>query len=276
VAVGDVTGDGIQDVITGAGPGGGPQVRVFDGSNNYLPVAGILGSFFGITPTSFSGGVFVAVGDVNGDTYADIMVGADASGGPQVNVFSGLDGSILKTFNALPAEFTGGVRVGAGDLDGDGLADIIIGAGPGALPQVTVYRFADLAVLQSFFAFPLNFSGGVYVAGGDLNNDGFADVVAGAGRGGGPQVTVLNGQTGVLSSFFAYNPLSPDVIAVNPIGKDGVRVGVTAVNGKGAILTGPGPGAESLIHLFDGTSFAQLTEFFAFDLAFKGGVFVGG
>jgi len=271
VAVGDVTGDGIQDVITGAGPGGGPQVRVFDGANGFQPVAGVLGSFFGLTPSSFTGGVFVAVADLDGDNRADIIVGADAGGGPQVNVFSGATGGLLKAFNALAPGFQGGVRVGVGDTDGDGRADIITGAGPGALPQVTVYRFSDLAVLQSFYALPQAFSGGVYVAG-----DATGRIIIGAGPGGLAQVSVFEGRTaGLLSSFLAYPPLPANNIGTGTA-RGGVRVGSTFVNNQAQILTGPGPGVPAPIEIFDGTSVALLDSFFAFGNTFAGGAFVGG
>jgi len=268
VAVGDVNGDGTDDIITGAGPGGGPQVRVFDGLTGQ-PLAGTLGSFFGISPSSFSGGVFVAAGDVDGDGRADIIVGADAGGGPQVNVFSGRTGAVLHTFNALPATFSGGVRVGAGDTDGDGRADIIIGAGPGALPQVTVFRGTDLATLQSFWAFPLSFAGGVYVAGDDLGN-----IVVGAGPGGLPQVSVFDGRTAAaLRSFFAYEVLPVEPVAV---GQPGVRVGAATVNAQGRLLAAPGPGSLSQIRVFDDATLSLLDSFFAFGDTFLGGAFVAG
>jgi len=276
VAVADVNGDGIQDVITGAGPGGGPQVRVFDG-RTFQPLAGTLGSFYGITPSSFTGGVFVAGGDVDADGCADVIVGADAGGGPQVQVWSGRTGALLTSFNALAPGFNGGVRVAAGDTDGDGRADIITGAGPGALPQVTVYRFSDLAILQSFYALPLSFAGGVYVAGGNVNGDAFADIVVGAGPGGGPQVAVFNGRTAAaLGAFFAYDPRPTDVITQDAIARSGVRVAVTAVNQRPAILTAPGAGAPTQVKLFDAASFGELSNFFAFGPTFHDGAFVGG
>src|SRR5262249_25861678 len=157
-------------------------------------------------------------------------------------VWSGKDGSMLKSFNALPADFTGGVRVAAGDVDGDGKADIIAGAGPGALPQVTVYKGTNLAILQSFYAFPIGFRGGVFLASADVNKDGKADIITGAGPGGLPQVTVYNGALAgnILSSFYDPRQLNLADPLILPL--TSVRVGATVVSGQAQILTSPGPG----------------------------------
>lgn len=140
IAVGDINNDGVDDIIVGAGPGGGPHVRVIDGSK-LDPAEGQLLSFFAF-PATFQGGVTVAAGDVNGDGFDDIIVGAGAGGGPHVKVFDGRDslaagdGAAVMSFMAYTPSFNGGVTVAAGDVNGDGRDDIITGAGPGGHVKV--------------------------------------------------------------------------------------------------------------------------------------------
>jgi len=203
VAAGDVNGDGIADVITGAGPGStGGHVKVFSGRDGAL-----LSSFLAYAP-SFTGGVRVAVGDVNGDGRADLITGTGSGVASHVKVFSGADGSLLRSFFAFGTTFTGGVFVAAGDIDGDGRADIVTGAGGGAGgPHVKVFSGQSGSLLHDFFAYDAAFAGGVRVATGDVNGDGHVDVVTGAGAGSaGGHVKVFDGATGAtLRSFLAYD-----------------------------------------------------------------------
>jgi hypothetical protein len=201
VAAGDVNGDGVPDIVTGAGAGGPPHVKVFNGAKGNL-----LSSFFAYD-AGFTGGVFVAAGDVNGDGIADVITGAGAGAGPHVKVFNGVQGNLIRSFDAFDAGFTGGVRVAAGDVNGDGRADIVTGAGAGAGPQVKVFNGVQGNLLHSFFAYDAGFTGGVFVAAGDLNGDGRADVITGAGPGGGPHVRAFSGVQGSpLAAFDAYSP----------------------------------------------------------------------
>ena len=140
----------------------------------------------------FFGGMSVTLGDVNGDGVVDVIAGAGPGGGPHVRVFSGVDLSELASFFAYDAFFPGGVHVAAGDVDGDGRADIITGVGAGGGPHVQVFSGAAVtssgfftpsdpaffdSVLASFFPYDPFFPGGVRVAAGDVNGDGRADIV---------------------------------------------------------------------------------------------------
>jgi FG-GAP-like repeat len=196
VAIGDVNGDGNADVIVGTATGPA-QVKVYS-------AAGVLSSSFRPFPAPYAGGVTVAAGDVNGDDKAEVVVG-EANGGSQVKVVSatGVPVSSLQPFSA---SFTGGVTVAAGDVNGDGKADVIVGSGSGG-SRVKIYNGASSAALGSFVPFAASFTGGVSVAAGDVNGDGKADVMVGA-AGGGSQVKIFNGSSSTPLLSFLGEPAS--------------------------------------------------------------------
>jgi uncharacterized protein YkwD len=262
VATADVNGDGYDDIITAAGPGGGPHVKVFDGKTNQE-----IYSFFAYA-ASFTGGVFVAAGDVNGDGKADIITGAGAGGGPHVRVFSGADGHELASFFAYPSTFSGGVSVAAGDVNGDGKADVITGAGAGGGPLVRVFSGTTFSGICSFYAYAQSFTGGVTVAAGDINGDGKADIITGAGAGGGPHVQVFSGlDRTALRSFYAFSSSFTGGVTVSCMDQDG--------DGKPDILVGGGAGASNPATAFSAVSLAVIRTYNPFDPSFLGGCYVG-
>ena len=86
-----------------------------------------------------TGGAYIAIGDVNGDGTPDLVVGAGEGGGSEVQVMSGIDGSELASFAAYNPDTTASMRVAAGNLNGDGKADIVTGRGPGQADKVKVF-----------------------------------------------------------------------------------------------------------------------------------------
>src|SRR5262249_59643236 len=90
----------------------------------------------------FRGGVSVAVGDVTGDGVADIVTGTGVGGGPQVEVFDGRSGAVVRSFFAYESSFRDGVTVAVGDVEGDGRADVVTGPGPGGGALVELFEGA--------------------------------------------------------------------------------------------------------------------------------------
>jgi hypothetical protein len=183
VAAGDITGDGLAEVVITAGRGGGPRVRVYDG-RTLSPLA----DFFALADTTFRGGGTVAVGDVNGDGRGDLAFGV-GTGGSRVSVFDGRTiassepSRLFDDVSAFEPTFRGGVNVALGDLDGDGRADVIVGAGAGGGPRVVAFRAADLlqstssTPFLSFFTDTPDARLGTRLAVKNLNDDAVADLV---------------------------------------------------------------------------------------------------
>src|SRR5581483_9488791 len=288
VAVADVTGDGVPDTVVGTGPGVATLVQVSDGATGQ-PVF----TYHPFEP-AFVGGVFVAVGDVTGDGTADIVICPDMGGGPRVLVLAGGgNGSfplVANFFGINDPAFRGGARAAAGDINADGFADVAVAAGFEGGPRVSVYDGRSVAagrptnLFNDFFIFDgpdaVTLRNGVFIAVGDVNGDGFADVVGGGGPDGGPRVLALSGKdllggpatrAGVLANFFAGSDAN----------RGGVPLAVKDLDGDrfADIVTGSGPGAGTRVTAFKGSTLssgspAELSSFDAFG-GFNTGVFVG-
>jgi hypothetical protein len=118
VALGDLDGDAVKEIIAGAGVGGGPHIRVFNKDGRVINPG-----FFAFDP-GFRGGVNVASGDVDGDTIDDIVAGPGFGGAPQVRVYN-KDGGLKSDFFAFERDRRDGVDITATDLNNDGVAEII-------------------------------------------------------------------------------------------------------------------------------------------------------
>lgn len=132
----------------------------------------LFGDFFAFEQT-LRNGVFVAVGDLDGDGYSELIAGGGPGGGPRITAFSGkalIDNQYETRANFFGGdpENRGGARLAVKDLDNDDRADLVVGAGSGAGSRVTAYLGVTIppagqppAAIE-FDAFP-GFTGGVFV-----------------------------------------------------------------------------------------------------------------
>lgn len=169
LAIGNVDGDAKLEIVTGAGRGGGPHVRMFqiDGT--------ALGSFFAYDK-KFTGGISVAVGDVNADGKDEIVTGPGRGGGPQVRIFTPAGKPIGTGFMVYAKNFTGGINVAVGDINHDGRAEIITGPKRGGGPHVRVFNERGTVKTQFFVGNPKG-RDGTDIAVADLDGDGSAEII---------------------------------------------------------------------------------------------------
>ncbi|MCZ2342379.1 MAG: FG-GAP-like repeat-containing protein [Bacteroidales bacterium] len=190
VTLGDISGDGVPDLVVAAGFLGGPRVTIWDGASVFAahggaPTHNPIANFFAFEST-LRDGVFVAAGDINGDQIADLIFGGGPTGAPRVRVADGaavfavgdsfsLDDAgreALTIVNFFAGDDTtrGGIRVASRDLDGDGQAELITGSGENLPSEVRIYAGTELmanpgnpAVRDALDPFATAFADGIFV-----------------------------------------------------------------------------------------------------------------
>lgn len=224
VALGDINGDGQDDIIMGNGPGMRSTVIVYDGVTRSQ-----LLRFYAGPGYAYSGGISVASADLNSDGKSEVVVGCEY-GRPNVGIFNGMTG--VKKVGFMVPGFSGGVRVAAGDMNGDGAAEIIVGNAAGG-GSCRVLDGTTRQIRASFSPFEAAYRGGVHLAVCDVDSDGQAEIVIGTAKGG--RVSIRSGVTG--SQYQAFKTL----LASN---LEGVRVAGAQVDEYGGMGVLVGSGQE--------------------------------
>ena len=271
VALGDVDGNSTVDVVTGAGPGGGPQVNVYN-VNTATGAVSLQKSFFAFNAPSFTGGVYVAAGDTNADGFDDVIIGAGATGGSRVQVYAGsatgvVTSSTLNDFFAYSPAFTGGVVVAAGQRDAVAGDEIITAPASGGGYNIKSFNANGTGnsptVVDNFFAFNNTTSvGGLSLAVGILNSGSIADLIVGTSNGG-YGVIIDSTTSGITGTPFA--------------GFTGaIRAGVAEdATGQDFAVALAGPTGAPRISVFSvgETALAQTDSLFVMNTGFTGGLF---
>jgi hypothetical protein len=225
---------------------------------------------------------------VTGDGINDVIVSPDEGGGPRVLVFRGgapgASGSfqqVASFFGIEDPNFRGGARVSVADVNGDGTPDLVVAAGFQGGPRIAVFNGSTVVggvltrLFNDFFIFEETLRNGAFITSGDVDGDGFADIIGGGGPGGGPRVLALSGvdlmkgapgQAKKLANFFAGDDTN----------RGGIRVVAKDLDGDGTvdIVSGSGRTGGGRVTGYNGK---DLSERFRFESNADdaGGVFVG-
>jgi len=219
VAVGDVAGNGYDDLIVMAGPGAlNGLVQIYSGRDFSL-----LSTYFAFP--GYAGEFNIAVGDLTGNGVADVIF-STATGGDFVFAYAGASNSFIVPIFSAFGGFTGGVTLAAGDILGNGMDQIIVGTASRVGAAGVFNPFGQL--LQPYYFAPIPMDG-VNVAAADLNGDGHADLIFGA-KTNSTLVLEFDGVSqGLMGYFFAY-PGQSFGVTVATVDRNG--------DGKADIITG--------------------------------------
>jgi hypothetical protein len=283
VAIGDITADGIPEIITAPGPGRSPLVKVFD----LLSGDEIKDFRIKAYESSFENGVYVATGDVTADGLTDIITSPGPGRNVHIRVWENeVDTSPADPFDtrqwlgyrAFGDSIQTGATVAAGDLNGDGRAEIVVGSGPGIAPRIRVYDIATidplptpgyvslLPFIYEIRPFKTTDRGGVFVAVGNVRGSSTPEIIAGSGVGGRGRVEMFNADGTRFKSFNAYAKTGN-----NPA----VHVAVQNVDADayGEVITGEGFGGTRRRRSFEADG-SIVDDIFENDPDFRHGFFV--
>ena len=233
IAVGDVNGDDVKEIITTPKAGGGPHVRIFNESGNIL-------SEFMAYDTRFEGGVNIAVGDVNGDGQLNIITAPLSNGGPHIRIFD-WQGNLRQQFFAYDDDYFGGVNIAVGDVNNSGYDEVVTINNTGIAKVKVFDKYRRLRA--SFLPYSSNMLSGVNLTIGDVNNDGWQEIIT----------VPAKDQVADIKMFSQKGRLKGQFTGFNSSLRSGLEIIARDLSGDGLpeILALPHKNSAALLKIYD-------------------------
>lgn len=183
--VGDTDGDGLDEVLIGADELG--VAYLLSGPQSPGPIAPVAT----LTGPAGAGRSVAGAGDVDGDGYADVLIGGGSEEGDAWLAYGPLTGTVtlLDGWRGRSGDGSGLTVAGPGDLTGDGRGDLLVAAPRSARGAGTIWllpadagpgSFTDAAAATLTGATPQGFAGYAMDSAGDFDGDGHRDLIVGA------------------------------------------------------------------------------------------------
>jgi subtilisin family serine protease len=248
--------DSSYRIVVAPESGAPPTVQIFDNSGSE-----VLASFDAYDAT-FTGGVRLAMGDVDGDGFEEIVT-VPALGSPHVRVFD-LEGKLENEFFAFEVSLRSGLFVAVGDIDGDGIEEIGVSTDTGGGARVGIFDQGGGQVRATIFPYDdVDSVRSVRIAFGDVNGDGSDEIITSLGEGHAPSIRIFTPNGERVNEFLAYAQTYDNGVFVASGDLDG--------DGDDEIVTGTDNGGGPQVQIYDGEG-TWLGTFFAYDKQFRGGV----
>ena len=193
VAVGDVDGDGISEIVTAPLSGGGPHIRIFDKSGR------VISEFFAYD-SKFTGGVNIALGDVNNDDKSEIVAAPVSAHEPEIKIFD--NNALLKgKFMAYGGSVRQGVNISIGDVNNDDWDEIITVPAKSSAPQIRMFNMKG-KLKSEFLSYNQYLRSGIKVVARDISGDGLPEIITLPNKGSAALLKVYDSQGLEKDSFY--------------------------------------------------------------------------
>lgn len=260
VAIGDVNGDGLEEIVIGAGTSIEPKIMIYSESGRLIKQILAYDKYF-------RGGVSVALVDIDGDEQMEIAAAQASRGTGQVKIFN-YSGQLKKQFSADSRYWRGGLNLAAGDIDGNGDPEIVVAYAAGSEPMVKIFH-TDGKIIGAFLAYEKKFRGGVKIAIANINgrkNHNKANIIVSPGKGRDPQIKIFDNRGALVRQFLAYSR--------NWQGGVNLSVGDLNNDGLPEIATAAQAGAAPHVRVFSPRG-ELMESFYAWEENWNGGVNIG-